>query len=201
MPSAHLRIDTSLAALLGPSSARTSAKPESRTPVSSALHSVKPSQRLRSASSASTSSQTSDSAYAIDRASTSYLPSQAVGTNATHLRLPSRDDALPADTRRDSSEYVLAMHDFIPQNENVTCLRFQAGQIIRVLNRDTSGWWDGELDGRRGWFPSNYVTSDVSLLSDEALPQLMVSAAPFCASVSSWARRYPPRPSPTRCEI
>lgn len=68
------------------------------------------------------------------------------------------------------------MHDFAPQNENVTCLEFQAGQIIRVLNRDPSGWWDGEVDGRRGWFPSNYVTSDVGLLADEELPQLIVSA-------------------------
>ena len=67
------------------------------------------------------------------------------------------------------------MHDYAPQHENVTCLEFQAGQIIRVLNRDPSGWWDGEVDGRRGWFPSNYVTSDVGLLADEELPQLIVS--------------------------
>jgi son of sevenless len=67
------------------------------------------------------------------------------------------------------------MHDFTSQQQSVTCLSFQAGQIIRVLNRDASGWWDGEVDGRRGWFPSNYVTSDVGLLSDEELPQLIVS--------------------------
>lgn len=79
------------------------------------------------------------------------------------------------DSKRDSSEYVLALHNFVPQHENVTCLEFQAGQIIRVLNRDTSGWWDGEVNGRRGWFPSNYVTSDVGLLADEELPQLIVS--------------------------
>ncbi|EED78046.1 predicted protein, partial [Postia placenta Mad-698-R] len=53
--------------------------------------------------------------------------------------------------------FVLAMHDFEPQAQNVACLPFNAGQIITVLNRDPSGWWDGELDGRRGWFPSNYV--------------------------------------------
>ncbi|THH27575.1 hypothetical protein EUX98_g6616 [Antrodiella citrinella] len=69
------------------------------------------------------------------------------------------------------SEYVLAMHDFAPQQANTTCLSFRAGQVIHVLNRDTSGWWDGELDGRRGWFPSNYVTSDVGLLTDEEPPQ------------------------------
>lgn len=69
-----------------------------------------------------------------------------------------------------SDEFVLAMHDFAPQQPNATCLSFRAGQVIRVLNRDTSGWWDGELDGQRGWFPSNYVTSEVGLLTEEELP-------------------------------
>lgn len=180
MPSAQLRIDTSVGIIAGPSSSKGSAKSskgECRTPGSSVVRSVKSLGRLRSASSASTSSTTSDSAYALDRASTSYLPSAPgpyhVGTSATP---PSTSD--PTDSKRDSSEYVLAMHDFIPQQENVTCLEFQAGQIIRVLNRDASGWWDGEVDGRRGWFPSNYVTSDVGLLEDEALPQLIVSFTP-----------------------
>ncbi|KAL0069855.1 Ras guanine nucleotide exchange factor bud5 [Marasmius tenuissimus] len=53
-------------------------------------------------------------------------------------------------------EYVLAMHDYIPP-EGSTCLSFRAGQVIHVLNRDPSGWWDGELEGKRGWFPSNFV--------------------------------------------
>lgn len=52
-------------------------------------------------------------------------------------------------------EYVVALHDFSSNNE--TCLSFVSGQVIRVFNRDESGWWDGELDGQRGWFPSNYV--------------------------------------------
>lgn len=68
-------------------------------------------------------------------------------------------------------EFVLAMHDYIPEQPNATCLAFRAGQVIRVLNRDPSGWWDGELDGSRGWFPSNYVNGDLALLADEQLPQ------------------------------
>ncbi|KAI0304490.1 ras guanine nucleotide exchange factor domain-containing protein [Multifurca ochricompacta] len=63
-------------------------------------------------------------------------------------------------------EYVLAMHDYVPEQRNATCLAFRAGQVIRVLNRDPSGWWDGELDGNRGWFPSNYVNGDLALLTD-----------------------------------
>jgi len=65
------------------------------------------------------------------------------------------------------------MHDYIPDQRNATCLGFLAGQVIRVLNRDPSGWWDGELDGSRGWFPSNYVNGDLALLADEQLPHFV----------------------------
>ncbi|CEH19486.1 Ras1 guanine nucleotide exchange factor [Ceraceosorus bombacis] len=62
----------------------------------------------------------------------------------------------PEDESRE--EYVVALHDFA--SSNATCLSFAAGQVIKVFNRDTSGWWDGELDGQRGWFPSNYVDEE-----------------------------------------
>lgn len=84
-------------------------------------------------------------------------------------------DSGSEDEGNDTQEYVLAMHDFAPQQQNVTCLSFRAGQVIHVINRDTSGWWDGELDGRRGWFPSNYVSSEVGLLTEEELPSAKVS--------------------------
>ncbi|KAG8954801.1 hypothetical protein FRC00_005710 [Tulasnella sp. 408] len=59
-------------------------------------------------------------------------------------------------------DYVIAMHDFSPELENATGLRLRAGEVIRVLNRSTTGWWDGELDGRRGWFPSNYTSGEAT---------------------------------------
>lgn len=54
-------------------------------------------------------------------------------------------------------DLVLALHDFVPSDDQATCLAFKAGDIIHVLNRDPSGWWDGEINGARGWFPSNYT--------------------------------------------
>lgn len=33
------------------------------------------------------------------------------------------------------------------------------GDVIDVISINESGWWDGVCDGRRGWFPSNYVES------------------------------------------
>ncbi|CUA68792.1 Ras guanine nucleotide exchange factor Y [Rhizoctonia solani] len=86
---------------------------------------------------------------------------------------------------RGESEYVIALHDFVPVNGNTTCLAFRSGQLIHVLNRDSTGWWDGELEGRRGWFPSNYVkptkrkpresVSSESGSEAEACPRVMVS--------------------------
>ncbi|KAG9018074.1 hypothetical protein FRB90_012370 [Tulasnella sp. 427] len=65
-------------------------------------------------------------------------------------------------------DYVIAMHDFEPQPGNATCLQFRAGEVIHVLNRDPTGWWDGELDGRRGWFPSNYISTDAAAFAAAA---------------------------------
>lgn len=173
MPSAHLRIDTSVVGVPGPSSSHSSARNGGSTAGGSRALSAKSMQRLRSASSASTSSTSSNPTYALSKASLSANPHDG---RSSPWSPTESSEGVP-----DNSEYVLAMHDFEPQHQNVTCLSFRAGQIIRVLNRDQSGWWDGELDGRRGWFPSNYVTSDVALLTDEELPQLMVSSLVCCA--------------------
>lgn len=36
-------------------------------------------------------------------------------------------------------------------------LSFDTGDVIRVLQALPGGWWEGEKDGARGWFPSSYV--------------------------------------------
>lgn len=109
----------------------------------------------------------------------SVATSSSANTSAASLLLPQASpesettvDAYVAEEEPMSPEpeFVLAMHDYIPEQRNATCLAFRAGQVIRVLNRDPSGWWDGELDGCRGWFPSNYVNGDLALLADD-LPQ------------------------------
>ncbi|KAL6301991.1 hypothetical protein BKA93DRAFT_437499 [Sparassis latifolia] len=165
MSQTRLKIDTSVAGIAGPSFAR------GLTPASA--HSSAYSSRSRSASSASASSSASGTTHAV---SISTTPSSVVYVGVadpTACSPAGSSDSLTMDTVGEANEYVLAMHDFAPQHQNVTCLAFRAGQVIHVLNRDSSGWWDGELDGRRGWFPSNYVTSEVSLLTEEELPNHM----------------------------
>uniref|UniRef100_A0A8C5WMP9 Growth arrest specific 7 n=1 Tax=Leptobrachium leishanense TaxID=445787 RepID=A0A8C5WMP9_9ANUR len=36
-------------------------------------------------------------------------------------------------------------------------LKFEAGELIKVLQVPDGGWWEGEKDGVRGWFPASYV--------------------------------------------
>ena len=36
-------------------------------------------------------------------------------------------------------------------------LKFKKGDIITITQKEDGGWWEGTLDGRTGWFPSNYV--------------------------------------------
>ncbi len=41
-------------------------------------------------------------------------------------------------------------------------LKFEAGEVIRVTQVLDGGWWEGEKDGVKGWFPSTYVQVEVS---------------------------------------
>ncbi|XP_036079855.1 intersectin-2 isoform X2 [Rousettus aegyptiacus] len=50
---------------------------------------------------------------------------------------------------------VIAMYDYVANNEDE--LNFSKGQFINVLNKDDPDWWQGEINGVTGLFPSNYV--------------------------------------------
>uniref|UniRef100_A0A8C8VMA0 Intersectin 2 n=1 Tax=Pelusios castaneus TaxID=367368 RepID=A0A8C8VMA0_9SAUR len=50
---------------------------------------------------------------------------------------------------------VIAMYDYVANNEDE--LSFSKGQIINVLSKDDADWWQGEINGVTGLFPSNYV--------------------------------------------
>ncbi len=50
---------------------------------------------------------------------------------------------------------VRALHSFEPTEPNE--LAFEKGDIIKVVNREYKDWWRGQLRGRTGIFPVNYV--------------------------------------------
>ncbi|XP_028907965.1 proto-oncogene vav isoform X1 [Ornithorhynchus anatinus] len=54
-----------------------------------------------------------------------------------------------------------ARYDFCARDR--TELSLKEGDIIKILNKKgQQGWWKGEIYGRIGWFPSNYVEEDYS---------------------------------------
>ena len=64
------------------------------------------------------------------------------------------------DEDEDDDEEVLAraIADFVAERPHEIDLR--VGQVVVVLTRHESGWWEGCLasgEGRTGWFPSNHV--------------------------------------------
>jgi son of sevenless len=50
--------------------------------------------------------------------------------------------------------YVRALYNY--DADDRTSLSFREGETIQVLTQLDSGWWDGVINGVRGWFPSNY---------------------------------------------
>ncbi|KAA1469900.1 ras GEF [Dentipellis sp. KUC8613] len=198
MPSAQLRIDTSVARTKSPSSAKSLRSIKSGSTHLSADRPVRSVSPLSGRSTPALISPIPSSSNAST--SSLHLPISAPTSHSEAESASASTSSAPASTRsiasKRNSEYVLAMHDFVPEQKNATCLAFRAGQVIHVLNRDTSGWWDGELDGKRGWFPSNYVNGDFGLF-DEELPsksrsrfghahtRSTVSTASFASSTSS----------------
>jgi son of sevenless-like protein len=172
----HLKIDTKVGYNAGPSSVKGPVhRGRSPLPIPK-VGTLAVNQRARSVSKNSARSAAAPSPITpLSNASSTSLHIPDVTSNNNHARdtslSPSPTSPVFDETVRLGPDYVLAMHDFSPQHQNATCLSFRAGQVIHVFNRDSSGWWDGELEGRRGWFPSNYVTADVGSLTEEELPE------------------------------
>lgn len=72
--------------------------------------------------------------------------SKTTPTEPTPPKLPPANTALCQ---------VIGMYDYVAQNDDE--LAFLKGQVITVINKDDCDWWKGELNGREGLFPSNYV--------------------------------------------
>ncbi|XP_041440009.1 proto-oncogene vav isoform X1 [Xenopus laevis] len=54
-----------------------------------------------------------------------------------------------------------ARYDFCARDR--TELSLKEGDVIRILNKKgQNGWWKGEVYGKVGWFPANYVEDDFS---------------------------------------
>jgi len=95
---------------------------------------------------------------------------QAGATSASRSRAPSVGMSVQSPTSSPSTAlYVRALYDY--EADDRTSLSFRQGDTIQVITQLASGWWDGIINGVRGWFPSNYcvvVTGPEEVIARDA---------------------------------
>jgi hypothetical protein len=87
---------------------------------------------------------------ASQKAETSSPQPKAVATKSTPSTESNRSVSAASNKLKAKAlfEYVAA---------DATELSFGVGDIVLVTKQDTSGWWEGENNGKHGMFPGNYV--------------------------------------------
>ncbi|XP_014299479.1 rho guanine nucleotide exchange factor 7 isoform X1 [Microplitis demolitor] len=58
-------------------------------------------------------------------------------------------------SKSDLPKLVTALFTFKGKNNDELC--FKKGDLIIITQTDDGGWWEGTLNDKTGWFPSNYV--------------------------------------------
>ncbi|KAK3847491.1 MAG: hypothetical protein J3R72DRAFT_166162 [Linnemannia gamsii] len=74
---------------------------------------------------------------------------------------------MSADNAADGDFIVRALHEYHTDSEGH--LSFSQFQYIKVRHCDASGWWFGESENNRGWFPSNRVERVAAVYESEYL--------------------------------
>ncbi|PIL26285.1 transporter [Ganoderma sinense ZZ0214-1] len=102
------------------------------------------------------------------RSSIPGLPSASPKLPARLLKSFSNDKEKDSakDKDKENRKRVVALHDFAAGSTDE--LSFKAGDQIDVVSEVLDGWWMGELDGKRGLFPTTYT--EVINSSHSSLP-------------------------------
>ena len=120
--------------------------------------------RPPAAAPSSSSSSTPAPAYHQNAYSTGFVPSTETHTQTTapppvesSPQSTSTAPTSPSSSNTDSYAVtrVRALHSFEPTEPNE--LAFEKGDVIKVVNREYKDWWRGQIRGRTGIFPVNYV--------------------------------------------
>ncbi|KTG41908.1 hypothetical protein cypCar_00028599, partial [Cyprinus carpio] len=86
------------------------------------------------------------------------IPSLPSATKPTPLSTPEPPKGeKEAESKRKVKEYCKAIFPFESTNQDE--LDLKEGDIIHILSKDTGepGWWRGEINGKEGVFPDNFV--------------------------------------------
>ncbi|XP_014740472.1 PREDICTED: rho guanine nucleotide exchange factor 6 isoform X3 [Sturnus vulgaris] len=83
-------------------------------------------------------------------------PSESSGTAFQAARLFQRQSK-PVEMTENGSHQLVVKARFNFKQTNEDELSVNKGDIIYVTRVEEGGWWEGTLNGKTGWFPSNYV--------------------------------------------
>ncbi|XP_068783332.1 rho guanine nucleotide exchange factor 7 isoform X3 [Struthio camelus] len=83
----------------------------------------------------------------------------SLGSQALHSRTSKlfQGQYRSLDMTDNSNHQLVVRAKFNFQQTNEDELSFSKGDIIHVTRVEEGGWWEGTLNGKTGWFPSNYV--------------------------------------------
>lgn len=83
-------------------------------------------------------------------------PPAAAADDVSLHPAPGQGDLYPMRTKgRPAPMRVRALYDFEPNEDGE--LAFKEGDVVKVLESVYKDWWKGELHGKTGIFPTNYV--------------------------------------------
>ncbi|XP_028271393.1 rho guanine nucleotide exchange factor 6 isoform X1 [Parambassis ranga] len=91
------------------------------------------------------------SASSPSQAASSHTSSKSKGS----LRRQSKSVEMSENGSSSGQLMVKARFNFKQNNEDE--LSFSKGDVILVTRQEEGGWWEGSLNSKTGWFPSNYV--------------------------------------------
>lgn len=123
-------------------------------------------------------------------------------TGATPTAAPAvnaRQPQAQAQQPQPQVQMAIALYDF--ETEEPSDLPFRAGDKIKILTMDNE-WWTGELNGRTGSFPCNYVeiSSANAVAATAAATTTAANAAAANANANTTAEAEKPRLMDGRCE-
>lgn len=96
------------------------------------------------------------SSHRIQENSTKHVPQSSVSQATSPVRgTASSSSSIKSASSLNNITRVRALHAFEPTVAGE--LGFEKGDIIKVTDRAYENWWRGQLRGRTGIFPVNYV--------------------------------------------
>ncbi|KAG7446385.1 uncharacterized protein BT62DRAFT_980645 [Guyanagaster necrorhizus] len=138
------------------------------------------------ASGSSSSYQAPSSSYAIPSYSSGYAPARTPSPKQQVQQFGTAPvSSTPATVSPPQTNIVTrvrALHTFEPTEPGE--LGFEKGDIIKVVDRGYKDWWRGQLKGRTGIFPVNYVEAMPEPTAAELGKEAEQEAAVFAQAVN-----------------